>query len=453
MSRGLILTLLLGGLWPMHGAIGQETDTLVLSLAEAERRALADSPLLASAVAGLDLSRAQRTRAGHARFLPEFNLRNVWGPVPSQRGEFTDAGVLFSPDSSTSLGDLSWFTQVDLQIVQPLYTFGKAGARIDAVEHQVEISRSALDKTRSEVLLLVRQLYWGVVLTDELERVVRSVLDRVAEAEVTLQEQYEEGDASQNDMFKFRLFQYDIGRRAREVEGGAIKARSGLRAAMGLEEGVPFRVEDTSLEPMDVALDSLSTYLIMAESSRPELSQLRSGIAARNSLVRAANSDSKPTLFLAAEIKFNEAPDRFDPENPFWRNQTNFFRPGIVLGFDWNLNFMQHSDKARVERFELVKLEAQVEPLRLMVRQQVRETYLDALRARADIDDGRSALQASENWLRAELQTFDLGLGSIDDVIKAFDANVGMTIEQLRNIAKFNTLVAELSQRTGREIN
>ena len=101
---------------------------------------------------------------------------------------------------------------------------------------------------------------------------------------------------------------------------------------------------------------------------------------------------------------------------------------------------------------ETAKLEAQAYPLRLMIEQQVREAYLDAVRAREDVEVGRRALRASENLIRAELQTFDIGLGGIEDVIDAFKANVGMTLAQFQNIATLNSRIAELSQRVGMEI-
>jgi hypothetical protein len=47
------------------------------------------------------------------------------------------------------------------------------------------------------------------------------------------------------------------------------------------------------------------------------------------------------------------------------------------------------------------------------------------------------------------MQTFDIGIGQINDVIDAFQANVEMRTLQLQNIAAFNVAVAELSQRVG----
>jgi outer membrane protein TolC len=433
-------------------AQGEQADTVVVSLADAERMALESSPLLASAFATVELSRAQQTQANHARILPELNLRNVWGPAPRARGEFTDTGVLISPDTLTGLGDLTWFTQVDLSLVQPLYTFGKIGSQLDAVRAQVDVTRADLERTRSEVLLQVRKLYWGVVLSGELAGVSASMSDRVQEAEERLQELYDEGSASQNDMFKFQMFKYEVSSRSREVEAGRIKVTEALRALIGVPQDVSFRVATESLHALETPLDSLSVYLDEASANRAELAQLEAGIQARRALVRAAEAEARPSLFLAGGFSVNKSPGRFDPRNPFVNNPTNFSRPKLLLGLNWNLNFRQTSDRARVERFQVAKLEAQARPLRLMVEQQVREAYLDAVRARADVAAGGAALRASENLLRAELQTFDIGIGDIEDVISAFKSNVGMAVEQFRNVATLNSKLAELSQRVGRDI-
>ena len=157
----LVLVAILGGPGLAHDLSGQTVDTVIVSLTDVERMVLSRSPLLAPAVAALDLSRAQVTRANRARFLPEFNLRNSWGFAPRLRGEFTEFGVLVSPDTMTGLSDLTWFTQVDLNIVQPLYTFGRIGSQIDAARFQVEASQAELSKTQAELVLQAREIYWG----------------------------------------------------------------------------------------------------------------------------------------------------------------------------------------------------------------------------------------------------------------------------------------------------
>lgn len=434
-------------------AWAQPADTVTVSLAEAERRALERNPLLAGAEARIEVNRAQQARAKQARWLPELSLRNAYGIVPKQRGAYTEYGVLVSPDTLLGVDDMSWFTQLDVRLVQPLWTFGKVGSRIEAAGHAVEAAEAGMEKTRADVLLMVRQLYWGVVLAQELEAAADDVMEKVEEADTTFQRQYDEGTATQNDMFKFQIFRYEVNRRYREVKAGLEQARAGLRASLGLDEGVTVLVQTEALDTVSFALQDLPAYLEMARANRPELQELHAGISARRALMVAEQRDAWPTLFFAGTITGNYAPDRFDPRNPFWQNQTNYFRGGGVLGFEWSFNFAQHRAEAALQRTEMIQLESQKDALDALVEQEVRQAWLKADRAFTDVAEGREALQASENWLRAELQTYDIGMSEIKDLIEAFRANAEMKVSQLRNIADFNTAVAELSRRVGLDLS
>lgn len=427
-------------------------DTLVVSLADAETIALRRHPTVERARSDLAISEARRTQASHARFLPRLDLRNVWGPIPRARGEFTETGVLISPDTSTSLEDLRWFTQVELNLLQPIHTFGRLGGLVDAAESGAEASRLGVETAAEDVRLQVRQLYWGLVLGEEMVRVAEDVRDRFEEAGTTLEERDAEGTVTQAELFKFRIFSYEVEKRLREARDRLALAQAGLRAALGVGRGIVLRTEAEELRPLAARLESLETYLDLAMAHRPELGQLEAGVAARAAAVRAKRAEFMPQLFLGAEVVWNRAPSRFDPENPFVHNPTNFFRPGLVLGFNWNMNVVQTRDEVRLAEYEEEKLRAGLDPLRDKVWLDVREAYLDATRAAANLEDSEEALTVSESWLRTEAQTFDLGLGEIGDLIDAFQANSAMRVEHLRNIFEFNSGTAELSRAVGLDL-
>ncbi len=449
--RVLALTAGASFLAPVAGA-AQSADTVVVDLAEAERIALERGPALAAALADVELKEAQHQQARNMRYLTEFNLRNFWGPINRQRGIFTETGVLISPDTIVGIDDIRWFTQLELEIVQPLTGFGKAKARIEAAERNIEVAEAGLETARADARYLVRRLYWQAVQALELRRMADDLAQRLAEARETLEERVDEGEASQNELFKFQVFEYEVARRSREVADNLELALEALRAALGYPEGTPLRLADDELTVPDVTLEPLESYLEAARAARPELHQLRAGVLARRSLAHAERRDGWPTLFVAGGLKANLAPSRFDPRNPFWRNETNYFRPALAIGFDWELDFMHHRDAARVQEVEARKLEAQQAPLLAQVEQEVRRAYLAARRAQADVEEGRRALRATENWLRAEAQTYDLGLGDIQDLIDAYQANVQMRTEQLSNIAALRLALAELNRRVGRDV-
>lgn len=438
---------------PAAPAAAQEAPApRVLGLEDVERLALEHHPTLRAASADLELSRARKERADHARYLPDFRLRNVWGPIDRLRGEVTETGVLVSPDStSAGLSDIRWFTDVDLSLTQPIYTFGKLGGLREAASSQVEATEASLSSRRAEVRLQARKLYWGLVLGEELLQVAEEVQERAREAEATLRERYEEGEGgvTQNDLFKFEVFKYEIDKRHRQARDSVELGKAALRAVTGLERGAPVRLETEYLEPVEVELRDLSTYTRMALDRRPEVRALQAGVDARSSLADSEEADLWPQIFATAGFQWNQAPSRFDPENPFWNDQTNFFRPRLLVGFNWNLNFVQAKDEARIARLEAEKLQARLRPLAQKVRQEVRQAYLKVERSRADLEQSRDALRASENWLRSATQTFDLGIGELQELIDAFRRNAEMRTEHLRNVFRYNVAVAELGRAVG----
>ncbi|MFQ5678364.1 MAG: TolC family protein [Gemmatimonadota bacterium] len=454
MHRRVALAVLVAGLWSPAAGFGQERGPLVLTLAEAERLALQNNAIVRMAGAEVDLSRAKKSRAAHARVLPKFNLRNVWGPIPRARGVFTKTGVLTSPDTSTGFSDLRFFTQVDLDIVQPLWTFGRLSGLDRAAGFGVEAAEADLSTKTAELRLQVRETYWALVLGYELLEVVDDMSEDAEEARAKLQELFDEGSeqVTQNDLFKFRIFEYDIHKARRQALDRIELGTAALRAAIGLDEATEITLETRELVPLEVTLDSLPTYTAMALRNRPEIAGLRAGIHASSSLVSVARSEHLPQLFFAANLRYNRAPSRFDSNNPFVYNPTNFFNPGIVVGFNWNLNVLQTRDKISEARYELARLTERESPLLDGIRLEVRKSYLAMRQAEANMQESRRALTASENWLRAETQTFDLGMGEVKDVIDAFRANAAMRREYLQNIFAFNTALAALGKAIGRDL-
>lgn len=464
--RALVLAAGLGAALavPARPALAQEPepppgeepprDAPALTLEEAERLALERSPALRAAEAEVELARAKRRRAARVGILPELRLRNVWGPIPRARGEFTDTGVLVSPDTSTSLSDLRWFTELQFDLLQPIWTFGRLAGVERAAASGLEAAEAGAAGGRAEVLFRVRQAYWGLLLGRELLRVVEDIRPEAEEAGDRLRELFDEGsdEVTQNDMFKFEIFEYELAKRLREARDRVALARDAFRAAVGLEPEAEFELADERLEARTAKLEDPEAYTRLALRARPELASLSAAVDARSSLVSAARAEYRPQLFAGAQVKYNAAPSRFDPSNPFLHSPTNFFRPGVVVGFEWNLNFLHRSDRVAVERREVDKLEAREAPLRRQIRIEVEEAYRKAERAREDVEGSRRALRASENWFRAELQSFDLGVGEVQGVIDAFQAHAEMRTEHLRNLFELNVALAELSRATGVEV-
>ncbi|MCH7674700.1 TolC family protein [candidate division KSB1 bacterium] len=436
--------------------IGQESEKLVLSLKKCEELAFKNNQKIQDAQLSLKVSEARRIQASHAKILPKFQVRNVWGPSPIAEGELDPTGgYVIAEDVTTSIPeDLRYFTQVDLDLIQPIYTFGKLSGLSTAAEFGVEAGQAGLEKSKEDVRLEVRRLYWALLLGKELLAVIEDTRKEMNQAESKIQELLDEGaeEVSQIDLFKLQIAQYEVNKRNRETLDKIELTKSALRITLGLSENTDYDIETEYLDPLETDLDSLSIYTATALQNRPELAQLRAGVGARRALVGVSKSDYYPQFFLGGQIKYNFAKDRFDPKGHFIYNPTNFFRPGIVVGLNWNLNFVQTRDKIRLAQAEYTKLSQKEEPLISGIKLEVKKAYLEVTQAGTNFRESRKALRASDNWLRSESMAWDIGVGEVKDLIDAFKANGSMQAAHLENIFKYNVALAKLSKASGNDL-
>jgi len=432
----------------------QTQDTLRLSLQDCENLSLENNLEIESTKLQVNLARAKQTQASHLRYLPKFELKHIWGPSTQARDSVTQYGVLTSPDTTFEFRDLRYYTETELNILQPLYTFGRLSGYKKAAKYGVAAEEAGLDKVGQDKQLEVRRWYWNLLVQKEKLKVMQEAEKEIKKAEDKIDEQLQsgEGDASQTDLFKIRIYEYEIKKRKGEIENKLLIAKTSLRMVTGLDPDVEFVLQDEYIERIEVKWLELPAYLDIAYAQRPDINQIRAGLTARRALVQVAKSEYYPQFFFGAQVKYNYAKDRFDSKNPFVYNPYNFFRPGFVVGFNLNLNFVQTRDKVRVEQAEYSKLAHKEKLLTDGIKIDVQKLYLEARQAEQNMRESRRALRASENWLRSATMTFDIGLGNVKDLIDAYQANGKMRLEHLENIYDFNVGIAELSRAIGRDL-
>ncbi len=438
-----------------HSAVfSQTTDTLKLSLKDCEKLSLENNLEIETAKLQINVARAKRTQARHLKILPKFELKHIWGPSTQARDSVTAFGVLTSPDTSFQFKDLRYYTETELNILQPLYTFGKLSGLDEAASYGVQVEKANLDKVSQTKQLEVRKWYWNLLLQKELLLVIEDAEKEMKKAKDKVDEKLEAGaeDVSQTDGFKLQIYQYEIKKRKSEILNKIVIAKAWLRMTMGVAPDVNFELKDEYLERIDANWQELPAYLEVAYADRPDISQLRAGLSARHALIKIAKSDYYPQFFFGAQIRYNYAKDRFDSKNPFVNNPYNFFRPGFIVGFNLNLNFVQTRDKVRVEEAEYKKLAHKEQLLSDGIKIDVQQLYLEAKQSEINMRGSRRALKASENWLRSATMTFDIGVGEIKDVIDAYQAKGKMQFEHLENIYKFNIGIAKLGHAIGKNL-
>ncbi len=298
-------------------------DTVQMGIEEAMQAALRVSPEVGAAQADARFARARQSEARASRFLTTFNAQTAHSLVPGLRIPDDNTQPLdalyLNPDVRNDPGKLRPYNRIEVEIVQPLWTWGELSGSIDAARHGVEVEDAKTAIKQREVALRLGESYYGLLLANALQRLARETGSVVDRAKVEIQRLLDEGaeDVDYADLYQVQLTEQEYLRRVVEVREGQATALTALRRQLFLPEGAVFAPADSALSPIDFTLDSLEVYFDAALRNRAEMAQARAGLAAREALVRVAKSDYYPKLGLGISATYAYAAGRERQRNPY----------------------------------------------------------------------------------------------------------------------------------------
>lgn len=449
---GICLALILLG--PLDVAAQQkasERAKVVISLEQAVKRAVEVSAEIKEARADVDASRSKQGQADAARWA-QLEANVFGGPSPELDLRHS-SGVLDSKSGTEDPVINGIFGRAQITLVQPLYTFGKISSLREAAARGVQVSEAGVDKKATEVALQVKQFYYGHLLAHQLREFVDSIRDELQKALEKAERQVEAGSPASTwaDVYKLRAFLAETDKHIDEAEEGFKLARSALRMALRLDEGVEFELSD-SLTPIKLDLKGIESYINMAKELRPEFTQLKEGIRAREALVEATEADQYPMLYAAALADVADATNRDFSNVPLARDPLNHVEAGIVVGLKWHFDFGITKGRIDEARAEYMKLLHKKDFAENGIPLQVRKAYLELQKAQQDIETTERAYRNARRWLVTAVANFDLGIGEVKDLADAVQAYARMRADNFRAIYNQRISLANLAFATGEAV-
>jgi outer membrane protein TolC len=428
-------------------------DTVSVTLESAVRAALEGSPDLLAVVARQDFAGARLNFARAHRFLTDFTATSAQSTAPGLKNDegIPRDALYLDPDVRNDWDDLSPFNRLEVELTQPIFTWGEISGSVSAAAHGIDVEEAAVAQQELEVALRTGRLYYGMLLAEALGRLAAEAEDIVGRAIGELESQIEEGatDVDEADLFQVQIAEQEVIRRVVEVEQRLHTARSGLARQMLLPEGAVTDAGDRILAPVPFELDDLSVYSRIALMNRPELAGTDAGLEAREALVRVARSDYYPKLFLAATARYGYAADRYRQRNPYVSDPFLSRSVQAGLGFRQNLNFAQTSAKVEQARSEAAEVRHQGDAARQLVLFEVEEAYRNVIVARTAVETGDEALLISREWLQSEEINFDLDIGDAENLVRAVQSNLELQAAQNQFVHDYNLAVLRLLKATG----
>ncbi len=416
-----------------------------LSLEDIIEIGLEVSPKLWEQRSIIEEAEAQLGQAKAGR-LPRMNYLQIAGLIPEAKGTAT-----FSPSQrSDLLAGLAPFTRLEIKINQPLYTFGKLKAHIDAAEKGLKAKEASLARFQGDLITTLKELYYTILMNKDLYRLVSDTEEELGKAVEKAEELLEEdeGKLTQHDILKLKYGYNRAGGKRIEVEKGKRMVHSALRSLLYFEDGEDFQLTEKRLKPVKVTLDGLDTYKKLAANRRPEWKQLEAGIAAKEAELLAEKKQYYPDIFVFGLLEYATAPNRDRQENPFVLEEFNFFWGGAYLGWRMALDFGMPK-KIAEKRAQLHALQHQQREAITGMLLEVEKAYRDVVEKQESLKYARRARKNGRALSALSAANFYIGLGEAKEVFEAFQMYTEGAAEYYMAVKEFNMAVAELARVTG----
>jgi outer membrane protein len=375
--------------------------TLRLTLAEAQRLAIANNPQLSAAQFNAAAA-SQVPLELRANYQP--NVSGALTGVGADSGSRLAAGALNNPVVYNRVG-------TGLLLSQLVTDFGRTNNLVSSAKLHAQAQDQVTQTTRAQILLAVNEAYFGALRAEAVLKVAQQTVDArqlVADQVSTLARS---NLKSTLDVSFANVNLADARLMLANAQSNVKTAYAELATAIGLPGQYAQGGFSLSAEPMPEALPAtIDPLLDAAIRDRPELANLRLEQNAAQRFAQAEKDLVLPTINVAAAAGFVptgevQVPGRYG-----------------AAGVNVNIPILNgHLFRARRTEAELrAKAAAQnVNDLANRVARDVRVAYLDASTAFERLDLTAQLLDQARLALDLAQRRYDLGLGSIVELSQA----------------------------------
>lgn len=409
-----------------------------LTLKECLAQALAHYGELRVADDDLELAKEKEVEASHIG-TPILEYEYDLGPAPKNINEAVDS--FFS-------GDLTVFNKWKVGVGVPLTTFGKVKTGRALARVGIEAEKEKKVKKKAEVILKIKQLYNGILLAREVNRLLSSAHDGVYDQ---IKEREAKGGTDPTQLLKLKLFRAELEKRIQEGETREILAKEALGVQVGMDPKVHFEIESGKLRPVDQRMKGFEEYRQEASQWRSDLKLLELGTLAKETQLTLEKRLMTPNLAAGAFFEMGYTPNITNAaQTDDFTDPFNFTRAGIGLQLKGQFDFHSSFSKVRQVKREIHKLEIQKELAAEGVELEVKEAFLEVQSTHQDVERAEEAGKLSRQLLFLTQSNYDIGLADPEDFIDALKSFLETRGQYFEAVFHYNVAVAQLDQKVGR---
>jgi outer membrane protein TolC len=337
------------------------------------------------------------------------------------------------------------FGSAQLDITQPLYTFGKIEHARTAARAGLDAQRALADEAAGDLAVDAARAYWGVKSARELSGMLDDGIDEIGKALERLGERTGGGkgkpDVSIQDRQRVAVLLAEAKVQRADAQQAEAQALAGLRALTGVADA---DVDDAALAAIDRKVPERTS-----SDRRPQTVAAQTGARAADELAAMAVSQYYPDLAVVASGVLARAHGADDPPSAFANDPYNRTGAGIVIALQWTLEPWTVAARVERARADARKAHAQSELAARGARFDADNALAEASAAHDKVAAATQGEQAARTWLASVLQAEAIGTSESKDLADAYIAWFQMRARWAQAVFQWNVAVVRLDRAAG----
>jgi outer membrane protein TolC len=354
-----------------------------------------------------------------------------------------DAACTMTEPKNFALRFSGLFGSAQIDVTQPVYTFGKIAHARGAARAGLDAQRALADEVAGDLAVDAAKAYWGVKTARELGGMLDDGIDEIGKALKGLQEPGEKGKPgiSIQDRQRVAVLLAEAKVQRAEARQAEAQALAGLRALTAVADAEP---DDAQLAAVEREVPDKA-----ASDRRPQAVAARTGALAADELAKMAASQYFPDVALVASGVIARAQGTDDPPSAFANDPYNRSGAGVVLAMQWTIEPWNVASRVARARAEARKAHAQSELAALGARYDAETALTEATAARDKVAAALEGEKAARTWLASVLQAEAIGTAESKDLADAYIAWFQMRARWAQAVFQWNVAVVRLDRAAG----
>lgn len=420
---------------PTTDALGAKP--LKLTLEDCIRIALVNNNKVQASEYSIDAARAKYEEA-MARFYPVFEYEWMSAPVPKDVSRAIDS--FFS-------GQLAWWNKAKFTMGIPLYSFGKFVILKDLAEGGITAARENRKKERLSTVTRVRQLYYGVLLAEEVGRLLRNAHTKLSKE----MEKRRESGGSPIDRIKAKVFLVDLEKKLADARDKELLAIEGLRVQLGLNPDVAVMVYSNNLRPIKTTLRPEKTYIETAQLNRPDVKLVEVGLETRRRQYDLEKRKFLPDIGFGAyaEVAGTVGKVTGITTTDDYSDPLDYSRAGFGMRVQGKLDI--HGQMARVKKAKSDYYQASLEHFMAKdgITLDIKKAYMDAVTSLDNVHRANRAQKYARQLMFLTKSNYEIGIGEEDEYTEALKLVLLTRGRYFEAIFNYNVALAILDDKVG----